>query len=81
MKIDYPARRTSYDLNPDDDLNDLRMSAKGRPLYEHVRKFIAETVEPASVEYFRLAEQKTDPKHFATSELDVLVDAKVNIQA
>jgi len=81
MKIDYPARRTSYDLSPDDDLNDLRMSAKGRPLYEHVRKFIAETVEPASVEYFRLAEHKTDRWGFAPGQLEVLEKAKDKAKA
>ena len=81
MKIDYPARRTSYDLSPDNDMNDLRMSAKGRPLYEHVCKFIAETVEPASIEYFRLAETKTDRWGFAPGQLDVLEKAKDKAKA
>lgn len=81
MKIDYQARRTSYDLSPDNDLNDLRMSAKGRPLYEHVCKFIAETVEPASVEYFRLAENKTDRWGFAPGQLEVLEKAKDKAKA
>ena len=81
MKIDYQARRTSYDLSPDNDLNDLRMSAKGRPLYEHVCKFIAETVEPASVEYLRLAESKTDRWGFAPGQLDVLEKAKDKAKA
>ena len=45
MKHAYIPRTTSYSLNPDDDLNDLRMSDKARPLYDHVKKFIRETVE------------------------------------
>jgi len=53
-------RMTSYSLNPEDELNDLRMSEQVRPLYDHVRKFIRETVEPMSVEFYRLGENKTD---------------------
>ena len=44
----YAARRTTYGLNPGDELNDLRMSDAVRPLYDHVRHFIKETVEPMS---------------------------------
>ena len=38
------------------DLNDLRMSEGVRPLYEHVVKFIQETVHWMSVEFHRLGE-------------------------
>ena len=41
------------------DLNDLRMSEAVRPLYDHVVKFIAETVNPMSVEFHRLGEGDT----------------------
>ena len=44
----------SYSLNPSDEMNDLRMSAKALPLLDHVRKFIKETVQPMSVEFYRL---------------------------
>src|SRR6266849_4915298 len=60
MKHAYVPRTTNYTLNPGDDLNDLRMSDQVRPLYDHVRKFIRETVEPMSVEFFRLGENKQD---------------------
>ena len=51
MKHAYVPRTTNYTLNPGDDLNDLRMSDQVRPLYDHVKQFIRETVEPMSVEF------------------------------
>ncbi|GAA4415680.1 acyl-CoA dehydrogenase family protein [Quisquiliibacterium transsilvanicum] len=75
-EIPYTPRQTSYDLNPSDELNDLRMSDKTQPLFEHVKKFIAETVEPMTVEYMRLGEKKTDPWTFAPGQLEVLQKAK-----
>ena len=35
MKHAYVPRTTSYSLNPEDELNDLRMSERVRPLYDH----------------------------------------------
>ena len=60
MKHAYIPRTTSYNLNPGEELNDLRMSDGVRPLYEHVKKFIRETVDPMSVEFAKLGEKKTD---------------------
>ncbi len=37
-----------------DPLNDLRMSEEAVPLYEHVKKFIAEEVEPMSIKFHEL---------------------------
>ena len=51
MKHAYIPRTTTYNLNPEEELNDLRMSDQVRPLYEHVKKFIRETVDPMSVEF------------------------------
>ena len=34
MQIAHTPRRTSYGLNPGDELNDLRMSEQVRPLYD-----------------------------------------------
>lgn len=76
MKHAYIPRTTSYSLNPDDDLNDLRMSDKARPLYDHVKKFIRETVEPMSVEFYRLGENNTDRWSFTPAQLEVLQKAK-----
>ena len=81
MKVEYKPRSTSYDLNPGDELNDLRMSADAEPLYLHVKKFIAETVEPMTVEYMRLGEGKADRWGFAPGQLEVLQKAKDKAKA
>ena len=76
MKHAYVPRTTNYTLNPGDDLNDLRMSDQVRPLYDHVRKFIRETVEPMSVEFYRLGEKKTDRWSFTDGQLEVFGKSK-----
>ena len=38
MKHAYIPRTTTYNLNPGEELNDLRMSDEVRPLYEHVKQ-------------------------------------------
>ncbi|CAN5455692.1 acyl-CoA dehydrogenase family protein [soil metagenome] len=76
MKQAYVPRTTSYGLNPGDELNDLRMSDQVRPLFEHVKKFIRETVDPMSVEYNRHGEGKKDRWSFTQGQLDVLGKAK-----
>ena len=76
MQIAHTPRRTSYGLNPGDELNDLRMSEQVRPLYDHVRKFIKETVDPMSAEFVRLGRDKADRWSFAPGQLEVLQKAK-----
>ncbi len=61
MKHAYIPRTTNYTLNPGDELNDLRMSDQVRPLYDHVRKFIRDTVEPMSIEFAKAGEGKAGP--------------------
>jgi acyl-CoA dehydrogenase len=56
--VDKP--ESSFMLNPMDELNDLRMSANALPLLEHVKQFIAETVNPMSDEFERLGRGKVD---------------------
>src|SRR4051812_14194541 len=75
-KHTYIPRTTNYGLNPDDELNDLRMSDQVRPLYDHVKKFIRDTVEPMSVEFYRLGENKPDRWSFTPAQLEVLEKAK-----
>ncbi len=72
---------TSFGFSPTDDLNDLRMSAKAMPLYEHVKRFIQETVAPMSAEYERLGEVPHDPWTFAPGQLEVLEVAKNKAKA
>ncbi len=76
MKLAYTPRNTSYVLNPGDELNDLRMSDGVRPLYDHVRKFIKETVDPMAAEFTRLGKDKKDRWSFAPGQLEVLQKAK-----
>jgi acyl-CoA dehydrogenase len=76
MHVAHTPRRTSYGLNPGDELNDLRMSDQVRPLYDHVRKFIKETVDPMASDFMRLGQNKTDRWSFAPGQLEVLQKAK-----
>jgi acyl-CoA dehydrogenase len=76
MQIAHTPRRTSYGLNPGDELHDLRMSEEARPLYDHVRMFIKETVDPMASEFVRLGRDKTDRWSFAPGQLEILQKAK-----
>jgi acyl-CoA dehydrogenase len=67
---------TSFGFNPNDDLNDLRISEGAVPLLEHVKRFIAETVEPMSKEFDRLGEGRPDRWAYAPGQLEVLEAAK-----
>ena len=57
------------------ELNDLRMSEEARPLYEHVKTFIKETVEPMYEEFERLGEGKKAIWSYATGQLEALEKA------
>ncbi len=65
-------------LSPEDPLNDLRMSAKAMPLYEHVKRFIKETVNPMSEKYEALGKNRhgADRWQYAPGQLDLLDGAK-----
>ena len=67
------------DLN--DDLFDLRMSDDARPLFDHVRKFITDVVEPMYEEFNKLGEGKTDIWSYAPGQLEVLEKAKDEAKA
>ena len=81
MADDASKSPTGYGLNPADEMNDLRMSAKAVPLLEHVKRFIAQTVEPMTVEFARLGEAPHDRWSFAPGQLDVLQVAKDKAKA
>jgi acyl-CoA dehydrogenase len=59
-----------------DDLNDLTMSEEARPLFDHVKKFIAEVVDPMSEEFEELGRGRPDIWQYAPGQLDVLEAAK-----
>ncbi|MEO6623301.1 MAG: hypothetical protein ABIN37_00490, partial [Burkholderiaceae bacterium] len=69
---------SAFNLSPTDDLNDLRMTEKAMPLFEHVKRFIAQTVEPMSEKYHTLFEGRTgaDRWTYAPGMLDLLNGAK-----
>lgn len=69
---------SAFGMNPSDALNDLRMSDKAMPLYEHVKRFIAETVEPMSVKYAKLGENRVGDERwqYAPGQLELLNAAK-----
>jgi acyl-CoA dehydrogenase len=73
--------QTQFGFNPNDDLNDLRMSEASAPLYEHVKRFIAETVTPMQDEFRKLGEGNQDRWNFAPGQLDVLEVAKTKAKA
>ncbi|HEY9218187.1 MAG TPA: acyl-CoA dehydrogenase family protein [Phenylobacterium sp.] len=83
MTSERPAERaaSSFALNPQDELNDLRMSDKVQPLYNKVRDFIRDVVQPMSAEFQRLGEGKTDPWSYAPGQLEVLEAAKDKAKA
>jgi acyl-CoA dehydrogenase len=72
---------SAFGFNPQDDLNDLRMSDKAVPLLEHVKRFIKETVDPMSVEFYKLGEGRTDRWSYAPGQLELLEAAKDKAKA
>jgi acyl-CoA dehydrogenase len=73
--------KSSFQLDPMDELNDLRMSQAALPLITHVKRFIKETVNPMSEEFRRLGEGKTDIWSYAPGQLEVLEKAKDKAKA
>jgi len=73
--------QSGFGLNPQDELNDLRMSAKAVPLLDHVKRFIAETVNPMSEEFHRLGEGNPNIWTYAPGQLEVLEKAKDKAKA
>jgi len=69
MNVQAITATSMFGLDPNDPLNDLRMSDKAMPLYTHVKRFIAETVQPMSEEYYRLGEGNPDRWQFAPGQL------------
>ena len=58
------------------DMFDLRMSDKAKPLYEAVKKFIAEEVEPNTEEFFRLGEGRAERWGYGDGQLELLESIK-----
>ncbi|HYG26499.1 MAG TPA: acyl-CoA dehydrogenase family protein [Caulobacteraceae bacterium] len=73
--------RAGFELGPQDELNDLRMSDKALPLFNRVKTFIKEVVVPASAEFHRLGEGRPDIWQYAPGQLEVLEAAKDKAKA
>ena len=59
-----------------DDMNDLRMSESARPLYERVKKFIHEHVEPMSIKFHKLGEGRAERFSYVPDQLEMLEEVK-----
>jgi acyl-CoA dehydrogenase len=68
--------KAAFGFDPKDDLNDLRMSEKATPLYEHVKRFVQETVAPMSDKFHQLGEGRADRWSYAPGQLELLEEAK-----
>ena len=55
---------------------DLRMSDKVRPLYDAVKAFIRDEVDPITEEFYRLGATRTDRWSWAPGQLELLEDRK-----
>ena len=69
----------SIDL--ENEMNDLRMSASARPLFDAVKAHIADNVDPMSEEFFRLGEGRSDRWSYAPGQLELLEKVKAKAKA
>lgn len=58
------------------EMYDLRMSEKARPLFESVKRFIADEIEPVTEEFHRLGDQRTDRWGYGPGQLELLAGLK-----
>src|SRR5579875_493700 len=72
---------SSFELDPRDELNDLRMSEKAVPFYNKVKTFIAEVVVPTAREFERLGAGRPEIWEYAPGQLEVLEAAKDKAKA
>ncbi|HQN14326.1 MAG TPA: acyl-CoA dehydrogenase family protein [Quisquiliibacterium sp.] len=70
------SKALGFGLNPQDDLNDLRISDKAIPLLEHVKRFVTETVDPMSEKFYKLGEGRPNRWEYAPGQLELLDAAK-----
>ncbi len=63
------------------EMNDLRMSEGARPLFEAVKRHIAENVVPMTGEFIRLGVDRTERWSFAPGQLELMEAAKEKARA
>jgi acyl-CoA dehydrogenase len=66
----------STSLTRTPEMYDLALSEKARPLYEQVKAFIKNEVEPITAEFHRLGHNKTDRWTWAPGQLELLQTVK-----
>ncbi|MEO9636031.1 acyl-CoA dehydrogenase family protein [Parasphingorhabdus sp.] len=65
----------THDPN-DSEMNDLRMSDAGRLLYDRVKRFVAEEVDPITEQYFSMGEGRQDRWSYVPGQLELLEGVK-----
>ena len=63
------------------ELDDLRMSERGRPLFDAVKRHIREVVDPITEEYYQLGVGRENRWSFAPGQLELLEGAKAKAKA
>ena len=58
--------------DPSDDSLNLAMSDTARPLYDAVKKFISDEVEPITEKFYELGEGREDRWSFTSEQLELL---------
>ena len=66
---------------PTDDALNLSMSSHAIPLYEGVKAFIANEVEPITAEYYRLGEGRAERWGYGEGQLELLDSVKAKAKA
>ncbi len=62
--------------DPSDDSLNLAMSDTARPLYDAVKKFISEEVEPITEKFYELGEDREDRWSYTKEQLELLESVK-----
>jgi acyl-CoA dehydrogenase len=75
----HPTVESQLDLEAE--LNNLGMSKEARPLFDAVKRHIAENVDPITEEFFRLGEGRADRWSWAPGQLELLEGAKEKAKA
>ncbi|MCP4005596.1 MAG: acyl-CoA dehydrogenase [bacterium] len=64
-----------------EELFDLRMSEGARSLFEKVKAFVKEEVEPITLEFYQLGEGRAEPWSWAPGQLELLESVKAKAKA
>jgi acyl-CoA dehydrogenase len=64
-----------------DEAMNLAMSAKAQPLYDAVKAFVRDEIEPVTEEFFRLAENRAHRWSFGEGQLELLDGLKAKAKA